>query len=98
MSGVRTGSRLDQLLALRARLDNEIQIERARTRQPDHNGRTHTPTPLTNRQRLDQLDTTSKAVKLWAMKTGLIQAGPIPSGRAPRWLIEAYARAKGLDR
>lgn len=95
MSGIRVGTRLEQLLRLRDRIDHEIAIER---RKPtDHHTTTPTPTALptpadlNTEARLLRLGTTPKAVKQWAVTVGLLDR--VPRGRVHRTLVDAYEAA-----
>ena len=56
MSGVRQGSRLQQLEALRARLDHEINVERRRTIIAEHRPATPAPPPPREPTPRDDLD------------------------------------------
>lgn len=102
MTGIRTGTRLEQLLTLRRRLDHEITTEQHRVATatpPPHPGPSpHTITPnvpnpntdtMTNQELLAHLNTTTAQVRAWAVNQGLIKPGT--TGRLPRTLINDYA-------
>lgn len=98
MSGVRTGTRLEQLRALRARLDHEIAAELRRAAQePDprpvttarKSSRRRPATPNATSQLLEQLGVTAADVRAWARESGR----DVPAhGRLSLALVEAYAR------
>lgn len=88
MSGVRVGSRLEQLLELRRKVDLEIEAERR-----------NTPTPIT-RPRSSTTSSpwdgipehvTSRQIKEWAIRQGLLERAR--RGRAPKHLVDAYRKA-----
>lgn len=97
MSGIRFGSRLDQLRALRAQLDQEIANEEYR----DITGNPGRPTPpraprLVEVNRVDlrlrQLGVSSREVKVWAVAAGLIPE--VKRGRVAEALVEQFAEAR----
>lgn len=94
MSGVRTGSRLEQLEALRARLDHEIAQERRRLATTPRPAPTRAPRPSEPRTpagilhaTLTDLGATPHDVRTWAREQGvrIAERGPVP-----RVAIEAY--------
>lgn len=94
MSGIKVGSRLEQLEELDRRLHVEIELER-RTHPPkprEKTTRRRTPTP---RNKVDQhlvaLGVTTRQVKQWALETGRLDR--IHRGRVSAELVEAYAQA-----
>lgn len=94
MSGVRTGSRLQQLERLAARIQYEIAVEHARLHLSDNNGCTsHEKPATTSTGRLEQLGVTSLEVKHWAVTVGLLHH--VARGRIALSIVEAYATARG---
>lgn len=97
MSGVRTGSRLQRLLRLRARIDQEIAVEaRAqalRGAQPPPRVRPAPPEPIPVivGATLDELGVSGNDVKLWALSVGLVDK--VNRGPCPNSLIDEYATA-----
>lgn len=99
MSGIRFGSRLDQLRALRDQLDQEIANEEYRDI-TGNAGRMRPPSrPATrlvevNRVdlRLRELGVTSREVKVWAVAAGLIPE--VKRGRVAEALVEQFAAAR----
>lgn len=96
MSGVRTGSRLEQLEALRARIDHEIAVERRRLiveegRRWITPGRRNSPAPSQGDQLLQQHAITASQVRTWALDHGLIDK--IARGRVPTTLVQQYVEA-----
>lgn len=89
MSGVTTGTRLEQLLALRARIDHEIEQERAKAEPPR---RREKPVTLSVPKGADQdalrmHGVCAAEVRRWAKHRG----HPIGDrGRVPTWLIQQY--------
>lgn len=92
MSGVRAGTRLQQLQALRTRIDQEIQAELLRVH-IDEAGRVRPREPATTAELLVHHDLTSHQVKAWAHQQGLIPA--VTRGRVSRALVEAYLEQNG---
>jgi hypothetical protein len=93
MSGVRTGTRLEQLYALRDRIALEIRAEERRLalQRPNFEvfkkpGRRNAVETL-----LDDLGVTSRQVKEWAHATGLVDE--VKRGRVGADLVNAYADA-----
>jgi hypothetical protein len=99
VSGVRVGSRLEQLLALESRLKHEIEVERARER--DLASGLHAEPLVFRRPVVDRTDTddvvrrvpggTPAEVRAWAVHHGLMPAGQ--SGRIKTDIFAAYADA-----
>lgn len=93
MSGIRVGTRLEQLYQLRDRLALEIAQEE---RLELLNGPAplkvvkHRPPDVVGR-RLEQLGLTARQVKDWAVTQGLLER--VCRGRVAHELIEAYADA-----
>lgn len=95
MSGVRTGTRLEQLYALRDRIALEIRTEERRLalqrpafevfKKPGRGGKN-----AVERQ-LDELGVTARQVKEWAHATGLVDE--VKRGRIGADLVTAYADA-----
>lgn len=93
MSGVRCGTRLDQLRALRRRIDLEIMVaarEEALARpivrsRPERRGRN------TVDEQLAELGVTSHDVKVWALQAGLVSE--IKRGRIGQNLVDSYRSA-----
>lgn len=98
MSGVTVGTRLEQLLKLRDRIEQEIAAERVRSAvhpkrrvpfKPERPRRTHVNAVDL---RLEDLGVTSRHVKEWAFDARLIDR--IPRGRVGADLVEKYAAAR----
>lgn len=94
MSGVRTGTRLEQLERLRVKIDQEIAAERRRLALDERfevfqrpRARRSDPT----KDRLEALGISSHEVKVWAVAEGLLPA--VKRGRVARALVEQYAEA-----
>lgn len=94
MSGIRVGSRLEQLYDLRRRLNHEIAAE-------ERKAATDTPTPAAQRpglaatdkavhDQLDHLGVTSAQVKEWAVEQGLLPA--VVRGRVARHIVNAFVQ------
>lgn len=99
MSGITVGTRLDQLLKLRDRIEQEITAERARAAGDCRTPRMRAQSPPkrrvhTNRVdlRLQDLGVTSLHVKQWAFDARIIDR--IPRGRVGADLVEMYAQAR----
>lgn len=97
MSGISTGTRLEQLERLKAKVDLEIAAERRRLalderfvtfQRADHDRRRVDAT----KARLEQLGVTAKDVKVWAVGVGLL--ADVKRGRVARELVEKYAEAR----
>lgn len=84
MSGIETRSRLEQLHALRNRIDQEIAAE-LRLNPPPR----RPPKPTESALLLAELGVTAKHVKEWACTQGLIPA--VVRGRVALALVDAYA-------
>lgn len=91
MSGIATGTRLDQLKALRRRLDHEIAIE-ARRSLDAPTARRSKPRTRTYRERLEARGIEARQVKEWAVANGLLPE--VKRGRVSLDLIEAYWEAQ----
>lgn len=99
MSGVTNGTRLEQLQALRRRIDHEIAIEAAHA--IENNGR-RLPPPVPRPEvsahgdRLAQLlqdhGLTARLVKEWAVEHGLLDS--VRRGRVASELVHAYIAAQ----
>lgn len=92
MSGIRVGTRLEQLLKLRDRIDLEIAAERLNP--------THRPAPpapavhdgdLSSEARLHRLGVTTKQVKQWAVDNGVLDH--MVRGRINPALVDTYEAA-----
>lgn len=98
VTGVRTGTRLEQLQALRRRIDHEIAVEAARLvdeqagrrRPPTYERGSRTPEPVI--ELLNQHGLTALQVKQWAHHAGLIDR--ITRGRVALDLVRAYIAAQ----
>lgn len=99
MSGIRTGTRLEQLQQLHARIGREIEAERLRVALD----RPALPRPRPPRERrpieynavdarLEAMGVTSLEVKRWAHDAGLI--AEIPRGRVASHLVQLFAEAR----
>lgn len=98
MSGVKVGTRLDHLIDLRTRVEQEIQTERRRLAL-DPTGVQNAPgnvaKPVTRTREdattflLRQLGVTPRAVKEWSVRAGINTA--IPPGRVSLQLVQDYA-------
>lgn len=90
MSGVRTGTRLEQLHKLAARIQLEIEAELRRHVPP---ARPKPEKPATQQTRVDErlreLGVTSRDVKQWAVQAGL--RSHVQRGRVSLELVNAYA-------
>jgi hypothetical protein len=93
MSGVRTGTRLEQLYALRDRIALEIRAEERRLslQRPAFEVFKKPRPKHTTELRLEQLGLTSRQVKEWAHATGLVDE--VKRGRIGADLVNAYADA-----
>lgn len=93
MSGVTTGTRLEQLRKLRTRIEQEIAAEERRLALE---GMRVFQRPARGRNRVDELlaelGATAGDVKRWALAAGLITE--IRRGRVGLQLVEAYAQAR----
>lgn len=93
MSGIRVGSRLEQLLDLRRKIDLEIEVER-RTHPPAPPARPKAAPSRTHRadssrvDRLARLGVSSKQVKQWAVSQGLLPS--VQRGRLADTVLDAY--------
>lgn len=92
MSGVVTGTRLDQLKALRRRLDHEIAVEARRMLDGPRPIRKATR-PRSYTERLGGRGIEARQVKEWAVANGLLPE--VKRGRVSLDLIEAYWEANG---
>lgn len=99
VSGIRSGTRLEQLEALRRRLDHEIAHERAQA--AADGGRLVECHPVrlvvssrknTTDLRLEQLGVTAHDVKVWGVQAGLLDE--VKRGRVALSLVEQYALAQ----
>lgn len=81
MSGIKVGTRLEQLLRLRDRIDLEIQVEIA----------VNPPKPANKPRRPPAREIKSRVIKQWAFEQGLIDH--LPRGRVNPSLTEAYLAA-----
>lgn len=96
MTGIKSGSRLEQLEQLARKIALEIAAERRRLaldppgpgRPPARPDSRHLA-DLSTHERLRELGVTSKTVKEWAVKAGHLTA--VRQGRVARWVVEAYA-------
>lgn len=106
MSGLKVGTRLDQLLALRSRLDQEIAVERRKealavrryeTRHAQRRVRSSVQgvreADGTTALMLDRLGVTSLEVKQWGVREGFLLG--VARGRVSLWLVNKYAEAHG---
>lgn len=95
MSGVRCGSRLDQLLDLRRRLDLEIAQERMQSWRDGNGPRPQSLKPSHRFNSADillrEIGATAHDVKVWALEAGLISE--VKRGRVGIDLVKAYASA-----
>lgn len=96
MGGIRAGTRLEQLLALRDRLNHEIAIERRHTlnagraaAQPARPAPTTPPAPTIERQLLDR-GLTARQVKEWAVENGHVDH--VARGRLSQRLLALYVQ------
>jgi hypothetical protein len=92
MGGITTGTRLEQLEQLAARINHEIACERRR------HPPARTPIPASSATLLAQLGVTARHVKDWAYTAGLVTE--VARGRVALHLVEAYAehvRARALE-
>lgn len=96
MSGVQVGSRLEQLRALRRRLDHEIATEERRIALDVPARPAPRPPRPTEVNRVDvrlrELGVTAREVKEWAYDAGLILE--IKRGRVSEALVEHFADAR----
>lgn len=100
MTGVRVGSRLERLIQLRTKIDQEIAAEaraaalRAPAKpQPEPKPGVAAPVcpPSTGDALLVELGVTGNEVKLWAVSVGLVDK--VNRGPCPNSLIDEYATA-----
>ena len=93
MSGITTGSRLEQLQALQRRIHHEIQIELRKAPGPKAPAKKPRKQegPNVVQQRLAELGVTTRTVKEWGITQGLITE--IKRGRIGITLVDAYAAA-----
>lgn len=98
MSAIRTGSRLEELKRLHARIAHEIAVEEARERDrtagmlPPIARRAFTKKkPIPAQEHLERLGVTARTVKEWAVSQGLLDA--VKRGRVSAELVAAYAQA-----
>lgn len=88
MSGISSGTRLQQLEELRQRIDQEIAYERRQHPTPRRPNEIAATSVL-----LAELGVTAKHVKEWACTQGLIPV--VARGRVALGLVEAYAAHMG---
>lgn len=93
MSGVKVGTRLEQLHALRDRIALEIRAEERRLalQRPAFEVFAKPGRKNAVAEQLEQLGVTSRQVKEWALANGLIDE--IKRGRIGAHLVDAYAEA-----
>lgn len=98
MTGVRVGTRLDQLLALRRQVDQEIATERRRLaldvgHRPAATLHVDEPPPKGDASvaALARHRLTAKQVKVWAVSVGLLDE--VKRGRVAADLVHAYVDA-----
>jgi hypothetical protein len=99
VSGIRVGSRLEQLRKLRDQVTVEIELEERRQRL---DGRRPVPGAPASRRGgattnhlLEQLGVTAKQVKEWGVEQGLIPT--VVRGRVALSLVEAYASTRSEE-
>ncbi len=104
MSGVRVGSRLEQLLDLRRQVTVQIEVERrANPTEATRLGLTktkrrpkdRTAAPNVVQRRLADLGVTTYDVKVWAVEAGILPA--VKQGRIGIALVEQYATAHPME-
>lgn len=92
MSGVSHGSRLEQLYALRERLDLEIEVEqRLANLRPRPLAPREKPVQLLDPPTLEALGASHRDVKEWGVRVGLLET--FRRGPAPAHLIRRYLEA-----
>lgn len=103
MSGVQTGSRVEQLEKLLARVQQELAAERLKSHTDAVDPRggiyTHPDEPVSRlvaeqRRPSEPCQVSSRTVKEWALAQNLISH--IPRARVNSALVEAYEKAHGI--